>query len=409
MNKNIFALRENESSDAKDAKSIEQDKETYEQYGFRIAGEAGGGQQAFIPCLQAVCLGLKKKQEEDIDLQNKLKQDLENRKTNKESEKEQAENYHHALTNKQQNLEEQLDSKKQELSEIRNAAYQRNRDAWIILIISSIILVPFTLYFFIFYSSVAYSAFFKKFKLENLGQDGDLDLAAAIFDSQALPNAMADGFTALLFILLMPIIFMAFGFILNRWEEEKGWLKWAKIPLLLVVTFIFDALLSFEICEKIYNLHKDISWGEELPDYSVSLAAHDPRFWIIICLGFVSYIIWGITFSYFIKSLNRLNLNKIIQQQISEKMELLEKDIEATKVTLLETANKIARLKADIQNLENQLNGVVVRYDVTLIKLEMSNFHTGWQRYMAGVGKHKTEKDAITSEFNKIVDTLMTI
>ena len=385
-----------------------QEGETYKQYGFRMAGISQGGLQAFVPCLQSVYLGLKKDQEEDEALQTSLKVDLQNKIASKENEKEHEENNLQALKDRCQTLENERDEKKQELTHLRSEAYRRNRSAWITLIISGIILIPFTLYFFIFYSSVGYSAFFKEFTLNALAEGGDFKLAEAIFDSQALSNAMTEGFMALLFILLMPVIFLAFGFILNKWEKEDGWLKWIKIPLIIIVAFVFDALLSYGICEKIYNLHTQMSL-ETLPEYSFELAAKDPRFWVIICLGFVSYLIWGITFGYFIKALDQLDLNRILQDQLNNEIANIKGKIEEVSNKQHETTDKISDIKAEIQKLDNQINGTIVRYDVNKIKMELNNFHTGWQQYLAGMGKSDVEKDETASEFEKTVNTLITI
>lgn len=410
--KKIFSSRNDEQEIQAEAPCVNSDSrreaETYKEYGFRMAGRCEGGLHAFIPCLYAVYLGMKKEQENDVALQDALKTDLLNRKLNGENEKEREENNLQLSKEKQKDLESEIDNKEMELIRLSSEAFRRNRESWITLIITSILLIPFTLYFFIFYSSVGYSAFFKTFSLDNLGEDGNFNLAEAIFDSQALSNAMADGFTAFLFILLMPVIFLAFGFILNRWENEKGWLKFIKIPLIIICAFVFDALLAYEICEKIYNIHI-LTLLEEHPEYSITLAVKDPKFWVIICLGFVSYLIWGITFSYFIKSLDKLDLNKILQEQLRNDINLLKEKIDLELQRQNEIANKIADLRSEIQKIENQINGTLARYDVNKIKLELNNFHAGWQQYLAGMNKSKDTKDEIANEFETRLNTLVII
>lgn len=411
--KEIFSLRQGESVTTTDSSQIplsenRKENETYKEYGFRMAGRTEGGLHAFTPCLQSVYLGLKKEQEEDELLQRDLMLSLQNKRANSEKEKEQEENNLKASKDKQKSLEEEIEEKNQQLSNLESDSYRRNREAWITLIISGVILIPFTLYFFIFYSSVAYSAFFKEFTLESLAAGGNFKLADAIFDSHALANAYADGITTLLFILLMPIIFLAFGFILNRWEKEIGWLKWIKIPAIILVAFIFDSLLSYEICEKIYNLHTQMSL-EEMPEYSLVLASHDPRFWVIICLGFVSYLIWGITFGYFVKALDRLDLNQIQRGKLGNDIKMLKERMEETRKEQNSIENKIAELKADIQKIDNQINGTVARYDIVKIKLELNNFHAGWQQYLAAMNKLLEDKKAITNEFENTLSTLITI
>ena len=69
----------------------------------------------------------------------------------------------------------------------------------------------------------------------------------------------------------------------------------------------------------------------------------------------------------------------------------------------------IASLCAEIQIVENQLNGTVARYDINKIKLELNHFLGGWQQYMAAMGKSEDEKNTITEEFNRTIQTLITI
>ena len=409
--KKMFSLKSNDSlmngTTAPQSES-KKSQETYTQYGFRMAGISQGVLQAFTPNLQSVYLGLKKEQEDDENLQNELKLSLQNKKANLERDIDIETNKLEQNKSRLSSLEEDLQEKKRELAELKTTEYQRNRSAWITLIISSVILIPFTLYFFIFYSSVAYSAFFKQFSLDDIGEDGNFKLSEAIFDPQALSAAASEGATALLFILLMPIIFLAFGFVLNRWEREEGWLKCIKIPLIIVVAFIFDTLLSYEICEKIDNLYSQMSLAE-LPPYSLALASIDPRFWLIICLGFVAYLIWGFTFGYFFKSLDQLDLNKIHHDHLCNEMANIKDKIADAEKAQTENTTRIASLRAEIQIVENQLNGTVARYDINKIKLELNHFLGGWQQYMAAMGKSEDEKNTITEEFNRTIQTLITI
>ncbi len=266
---------------------------------------------------------------------------------------------------------------------LKDASYHKNQKAWTTLIISLVVLIPFTLYFFVFYSSVAYSAFFKVFDLDALGEEGTFKLSEAIFDAQALSAAWNDGVTELLFILLMPVIFLAFGFILNRWEMEPGKMKYIKIPCILLVAFLFDTLLSYAICEKIYNMWKEMTISD-MPPYDFSIASQDPRFWVIICLGFVAYLIWGVTFGYFVKSIDELDLNKVMKGKIQDEIKTLEQQHkeEAGKITAL--ANQMEEVKAKIRNIESQLSNTV-RHDLGAIKLELHNFFVGWQKYLGSL------------------------
>ena len=381
--------------------------ETYNQYGFRVAGLSEGNPHTLFPCLQSVCWGIRKEQEADASLQQELQAKLAAKKVELETERQNKEAELEASKEKQKEIANEIQSQKNKLADLEDSRYQRNRDAWIVLITTSVLLIPFTVYFFIFYSSVAYSAFFKEFDINMLGDGGDFKLSQAIFDAAAIPNAWVDGWGELLFILFMPIIFLAFGFVLNRWERENGWLKYVKIPILILVAFVFDSLLSYEICEKIYNLDSLMSLAER-PEYSLALAAYDPRFWVIICLGFISYLIWGFVFGYFIKAWENLDLNKIRRKEIEDKIAKLTKDLDLEKSNGLNLKSQIASISPKISEIDSQM-GVSARYDLARIKLELHNFFAGWQTYLAALHKTETEKQEATDLFNRMIESIKVV
>lgn len=382
------------------------DGETYNQYGFRVAGLSEGNPHTLHPCLQSVYFGIRKEQERDASLQEELRKKLETKKADLEAEHKKKLAEIEDSQDKQDRLSAEIEELKEELSKLKHGTKERNSNAWITLIISSVLLLPFSIYFFIFYSSVGYSAFFKQFGIGNI-ENGDFVLSQAIFDSQAIPNAWNDGFAELMFILFMPFIFLAFGFVLNRWEREKGWLKYIKIPSLIAVAFIFDSLLSFEICKKIYDLNAMMQL-EQVPPYSVSLALKDPTFWIIICLGFVSYLIWGFVFGFWVKAWENLDLNPERRNRMEEKIEDTKKELEAERQNCLRLKSEAAGIDPKIKEVESQM-GVSARYDIAKIKLELNNFFAGWQTYLSALGKTNIEKQEATSLFNEMISSIRVI
>lgn len=417
--KNLFATRpepeplQNDDTVASAQNIIEinsharRDGETYNQYGFRVAGLSEGNPHTLVPCLQAVSWGIRKEQETDSELQQELQKKLSAKKVELETDRKNKEEELEACKEKQKEIAADIQSQKNKLADLEDSRYKRNRDAWITLIITTVLLIPFTVYFFIFYSSVAYSAFFKEFDISSLDSGGDFKLSQAIFDAAAFPNAWNDGWGELLFILFMPIIFLAFGFVLNRWERENGWLKFIKIPFLILVAFIFDLLLSYAICEKIYNLSSLMSL-ESLPTYSIPLAIQDPHFWVIIFLGFISYLIWGFVFSYFVKAWENLDLNQIRKKEIEDKIAKLQNDLNTEKANGTNLKSQISAIGPKILEIDTQMS-VGTRYDLAKIRLELNNFFAGWQQYLAGIHKTEGEKQEATNLFNNVIKTIIVI
>lgn len=377
-----------------------QEGETYHQYGFRIAGLSAGNSYTLLPSLQSVYYGIRKEQEKDVALQEELQKELNLKKATLEAERQKKAAALEDSHEKQDKLTEEIETLKKELAALQQGTKERNSNAWITFIISGVLLVPFTIYFFIFYSSVAYSAFFKDFTANNTE---DL-LAEAILDAKAIPQAWNAGFAELLFVLLMPIIFLAFGFVLNRWEKETGKLKYLKIPLLITVAFIFDALLSYGICKKIYDIIDMMKEGY-VPPYSPSLAIIDHYFWIIICLGFVSYLIWGFVFGFWIDAWESLDLNPEKRKLVEGKIEDAKQRLDAEHKNCLQLKSEITGIEPKMKEVDAQMN-TRVRIDIGKIKLELNNFFAGWQQYLAAANKTNVEKQEATHIFNEMINVL---
>lgn len=401
--KNLFTTKPTPVDNVCDSKPVRHEKETYKQYGFRVAGLSQGGIHTLLPCLQSVYFGIRKEQQDDTLLQDQLIKELEANKANLEAELKNKKDEIQDTQEKIKGLKEEKEEQKKELSELKDGKKKRNRNTWITFVISSVLLLPFSIYFFIFYSSVGYSAFFKQFGIGDI-ENGNFNLSQAIFDSQAIPNAWNDGLAELMFILFMPFIFLALGFVLNMWERKEGWLKYVRIPFLIAVAFVFDSLLSYEICKKIYDLNAMMQLGD-IPPYNIPLAFKDPTFWIIICLGFVSYLIWGIVFGIWVKSWENLESNtekcKLIEKKIIE----IENNLNKERQTYQQLNTEATGIEAKINKIESQKHSGV-RYDIGKIKLELNNFLAGWQTYLTGLGKTDADKQAVNDVFNNFVKTI---
>ncbi len=380
--------------------------EPYKQYGLRVAGLSAGELHTLLPYLQSVYLSIRKEQESDAKLQEALRNKLDAKKADLEAERQNKNEEIASSQNQQNQLLTEIEELNEELATLKHGTKERNRDAWITLVISSVLLVPFSIYFFIFYSSVGYSAFFKQFDIGNIA-NGDFTLSQAIFDSQAIASAWEDGFAELMFILFMPVIFLAFGFVLNRWEREDGWLKYIKIPTLITVAFVFDSLLSFGICKKIYALNAMMQLND-VPSYSVSLASKDEDFWIIICLGFVSYLIWGFVFGFWIKAWENLDLNPEKRKRMEDKIEETKRKLETERQNCLNLKAEVTGIGPKIKEIESQM-GVSTRYDIGKIKLELNNFFAGWQTYLAVLNKPDIEKQEATNLFNDMIGSIQNL
>ncbi len=179
--------------------------ETYVYYGTRICGKVTASLPALSAFLPRVYNTEKQRQIDDEELQRKHKQELSHQIDDMTSQITQLNAEREKSEHKISDLAEAVSQLKEKLIEAKSVHGEVNKMANVKLILGLVILSVLTLYLVVFYSSTFYSAFFKQF-------DGDISIGAAMFDPQAIPHALADGFGEVIFILCAPIIFMGLGY-----------------------------------------------------------------------------------------------------------------------------------------------------------------------------------------------------
>lgn len=363
-------------------------KQNYKSLGFSDAGKVGGSEEALIPNLHAAKAKLQAELASDSKIQGAEQTRIRNEIARLKGEKD-------TLEVKKERKESDLDRAGKDIEDLRKEIASIKQDPTQVVenptgkvgfSIGFFIICVLTVYLWIFYSSASYSAFFKQFTLNNIG------VASAIFDAQALPKAFGDGFGELLLISTIPFVFLALGYLIHKFGEEKSNVKYLKIVALFFVTFIFDTILAYEITEKIYNLNAANSF-QDMPEYSFSLAFSSINFWLIIFSGFVSYVIWGLVFDFVMESHAKLN---VVRVKISEK----EAEIRRKKKQCNEYKDDIEKIESEIKTKdieirekENELENVV--YPVNILVDCLNSYLAGWINFLAGVGKAKNEQEQI--------------
>lgn len=294
------------------------------------------------------------------------------------------------------NLGNEIVELKEKILEAKDKNGQINKMSRIKLILGCIILTILTVYLFVFYSSTFYSAFFKNFGASQLS------VGAAMFDSQAIPNALNDGFGELLFVLSAPIIFMGLGFALHFFSIQKGYAKYFKIAAIVTVTFIFDCLLASKIDEQIYKQKRLTDWND-LPPYDWTMGITSSDVWTVIFCGFVVYIIWGIVFDMTISAYEDLRSNKTEIGQLEHRLNAKKEQLKAAQVELNELDGHIAKLNIE-RNTLNESLASKVSYDPYLIKQAFSEFFQGWSTVLGALLMPEDEsKTVYEQELNALI------
>jgi hypothetical protein len=369
---------------------------TFQQFGVIQAGKVDASSNALQPCLQAIYIEVRRRIAANEVIQEKRKNpirqkiaDLEAKDVNFDSQIKTTKGRLEAEKDDIKRLRNDIARIKANPKEITGDTFAR-ASFWI----GTIIIALLTVYLFIFYSSAAYSAFFKNFTVD------DTNIVNSIFDAQAIAKAFIDGFTELILILTIPAVFLGLGFLIHKFSEQERASKYFKIAGLVVTTFIFDFIIAYEIVEKIYNIKKQGSF-QPMPAMTIAMAAQQINFWLIIFAGFVVYIIWGFVFDFVMVEYQKLD-------RVNHAIKSKEKEIRKCEVECKELNNKIQQLESqkntnigEIEKLKIELRGVIIF--IQEIKQGLGDFFTGWLSYMENAGKNQIQIDECTNIFDKFL------
>ena len=297
--------------------------ETYEQWGTRICGIVSGSLTALPPYLHKVYHSIYNEQAENVELQKAARANTQAEIGRKNEEIRVINSKIEETGTNIDDANKKIEELKAERQEIRAGRERVNKEQRLKLIIGLSIIIPLTFYLFLFYSSTFYSAFFRS-------PETMTNAMNAMFDSNALANAYAEGMTELGFVLSAPVIFMGLGFALHFFSVQDGKSKYLKMSAILLVTMMFDCILAYLIGKQLHDVHvlmRIIPKG----DYTISMAIHDINTWAVIFCGFIVYVIWGIVFDMCMSAYDKMDLNKTRLENIKKEIDGFEQKIKAEK------------------------------------------------------------------------------
>ncbi|MPS74217.1 MAG: beta-carotene 15,15'-monooxygenase [Chryseobacterium sp.] len=358
-------------------------KRTYHESGYRDSSRNNGNHTALSICLDAIYSKFQNEEKELAEKQSKLKEPYINEQKNKETEIKgltvSLDNKEEQIKEIQQNIDtvqNKIETLKFEINDIPknpeiyhiNASKGASTKFWIGLLL----LIPISLYLFTFYISTSFSAFFKTF-------DPNVNIMQSVLDAQAFNKAWEEGPLEGAFVTLIPFVFLGLGYLIHMFGENKSWINYVKIFLLFVVTFVFDAILAYEIESKLYELNKTF----DSPLFDLSIAFTKNQFWGIIFAGFVVYIIWGLVFDFIMKE--HKEKDKIKNEQIKKQKDItvhqerisgFEKQMDEMRNSITNIKELIIKAKGRIEELQNIIDGVII--PTKEYKSYASEYVQGW-------------------------------
>lgn len=346
--------------------------ETYIQYGTRICGRVTGNVMAFSAMLQKIYNAEKQRQIEDEQLQAQRKADIRNKIDAAESNiSKEKNNKDHAesVIEDHEKTKAELD---EQLVEAKNQHGEVNKTARVKMLVGCFILLPLTVYLFLFYTRT-----FEK------GFEGLMDVFTVYF---------------------APIIFFGLGYALHFFAVQENKMKYVKIGAVLIATFVFDCILAYNIAEMEYN-EWAINQLTNVPPYSISMAVADLHVWGVIFCGFVAYIIWGVVFDMTITAYENVRSNRKEIQKIENKIVDVKTKIDNKKVDLLNIKNKIADLENQKQALVRSL-AEDIHIDIQIIKAALADFHAGWIQLMPALGIGQDQQSQTKNVYDSTMNVL---
>lgn len=348
----LFSLKKTEDSLITNFDENEEDREqiriTYYQSGFAASIKATGKPIVLKACLQNLYMSFEDQCRKQKQEQDRLKQPYKEEQEKNRTELKKCEAAIGIYEKKEQDLNENIDQIKNEIIEVK-----RNPDKYGIedgkglkaqFYIGLFLLLPITLYVLVFYISASYSAFFKEFANDSL--------TAAIFDANALTNSFKASWLEGVLVTTIPFVFMGLGYVIHMVQKGKGLKNIFRMIALFTTTFLFDALLAYQIEKKIYEFNKTT---DSLP-YNLNIALGEAEFWMIIFAGFVVYIIWGLVFDFVMKEFE--NIDKIRAFIRGKKENLI--DLEKLRI---EYTNKINDFKEQIISISGKISELQSKID----------------------------------------------
>lgn len=378
---NAVDIQSDGSNGKSDSDSEDSDEEVrnltkkYEDKGFEQAGNMRGSTEGLAICLNRIYQEYKSEVKNDRSAQEERRKPIREKVKKRSGEIDKLQSRIQAIREeKLPSVNNKIESIQQEKREIRQNPEQVIEETVgkASFYIGTAILACLSVYLFVFYSSASYSAFFKKFTPEERG------VANSIFDAQALTKAYSDGVTELILLLTMPFVFMGLGFLIHMFQQGEGLLRYFKVASIILVTFIFDCILAYEITEKINRL--EAMGNFQVSEYSVSAAAQDPRFWLIIFAGFIVYIIWGFVYDFVIEEHEKLDaVSRAIRLKQEEAEEAKDKK-ENLEEQALDLEHEVTEHQAEIDRLQDALDNLV--FIPKQFERRTSAFMVGWISWM---------------------------
>ncbi len=242
-------------------------------------------------------------------------------------------------------------------------------------------------YLFCFYISAVYSGMIRNIATELEGNSEELQ---ALFSNIFVPGA----FSVFNLHWLAPILLLAFAVALDVLTETwKGLGRSIAVVGAVLITLALDALIAYKIEEK----------GQEV---KVMMGLADPNhtwwrsadFYIVLIMGFVATIFWGLLLNAFKKELAKKDTHRVVALEIAHFNGLKRaagKLISELRGRVADLNTQMSKLLLDIKSLKERQHNLL--FSRAELEKSINDFYDGWLSYLNGLTDADRQKEACES------------
>jgi hypothetical protein len=300
---------------------------------------------------------------------------------------------------KKEDKEEDIEALKVEKIEIRGGAGELGETTP--FIIGAFITILLTLYLFVFYSSSGYSALY-----------GIKPGSIGFLNPQVFSDAGRKGGLVVAIIILFPVIFLGLGYLIHDSLEKNKKLKedgkrqqFGLISFLILITFIADAFIGYKISEGVHR--NNFNAGITNDQWEFNLIFSDINFYLVLILGFVVYVIWGVLLNRilshpYLKS--ESEKTKLLLEQVDSKIEKRKQEYHAISNELSALEGKFKFFEEEIPQLNKKIFGIengTLPVSLTALEGSIGEFMSGWQQYTNGNNHYTVAQNLIERAIEK--------
>ncbi len=393
--KKIFTLKKTEFKPLIDDNN-EEDREkiriTYYQSGYGASTKASGNPVVLKTGLHNLYNSFEDQCRKQLSEQQRLKQPYREEQERQRTELKKRETAISIYNEQDKSIEANIDTKKFEMVDVKqnpdNYGIDVDKRPKAQFYIGLLLLLPITIYLFVFYISASYSGFFKDFESDSI--------AAAIFDANAFNKAISDGLLEAIFVGTLPFVFMGLGYLIHMFQKKKNKLAFLKITALFLLTFVFDVILAYLIERKMFLYNAVL--GEK---FTPEIAIQSVDFWGIIFAGFVVYVIWGLVFDFVMHEYENLDkIKAFIRSKKEELQNLLSKKSELQE-SIDKIKHQVTAINGKITELQSKIDGFV--FPVKEYLHYHYQYKEGWyQAISAELALPHKEKDELLNRCEEV-------